>query len=214
MANTRIEDRNSEFITPDLDIKKLSILQQIRDLKKATPPEKTEFIGSVRYKVTGNKIVADINERTEAARSALFELQHAVADPFRDEDIDAERLRSKGAVNRDSIENRNIIFIQSDDLYQLLYIEDNIEEANNVATFLLRVSLKGDDKQPVDKGSKVNFTFNDPVSLRGPQIKITKEKIQQVDPSKPAEGPSKSRENQKLPLSVRTGRGGFTDNLF
>lgn len=185
-GNPKIKQNDIDFITPDLDVKKLTSLLATREARRAIEPRQNEFEGSLTYKVTGNKVSSTDQNNTISGRQ-FFEINHAVADPFRDPDVDTERMVSKGTVDRDTIEKRVVLFLQSDKLYQMLYVDTSLDDANSLATFLLRIAHKGDQKPNMDLNSKINFNFKDPLSYRDPQIIITSEKTQKDNPGETAQ---------------------------
>lgn len=217
MANYKMKD--ADFISPDLDVKKLTIAMKKFLDRSLAEPDKTEYNGTLMYKVTGNKVMTITQTISREVSQTFFEINHAVADPFRDEDVDEERMKSRGLVDRSTIEKRNLLFVQSDELYQPLYIPNSIEEVNNLATFLLRIPHKGENKPSLESSSKVVFAFQDIKNLRGPIIKTTAENQQKVPPTKIEEKPSKSTppiptqtaedRPSGSPLVSRSSGGGF-----
>lgn len=178
-----------DYVTPSLNIDKLILnLEKRIDFteKYLESQAKNEFEGELIFRVIGNKPTTTVVTPTIDDLTPI-DINHAVADPFRDDDVDRARINSRGIIDRDMIEKRNIFYLQNTQLANILFLTTTEELRENLATFLIRISHKGDDQPNIDKGSNIKFSFREPFSMRNPYIIISKEKNQ----SKPAEASQK-----------------------
>ena len=160
------KQNEKNFLTPDVEVTALLKLLSKKVFEDTETKTSNEFVGKISYKLTGNR-------KTTDASSPRFELaQLAVADPFRDSDVDRERVRSKGIVDRSTIEDRNVLYLQSEQMYHVLYLADAEEDPLALASFLLRVpyNVKSNNELKVEKGNNLIFSFKDRANLRDPWI--------------------------------------------
>lgn len=182
MPNPPIQDKFLDFITPQLDYQRLTLALSAV-VKKALPTTKqTEFNGSLRYRVLGSKITDNSILPGVITTTIIdkFDINHAVADPFRDQDVDNERLSSKGILDRDTIEKRNVLYVEGAEIGHMLYLTADQEDASNLATFLLRIVHKEHEPVSLSQGSKILFSFNDLEGMRDPFLIPSKEKDQKT----------------------------------
>lgn len=186
--NPPITDKSFDYITPDLDIIKLvRILARDKTFySNVAPLKENEYIGQLIYRSVGNK---NRYGTTSPDIVGNADLNHPSADPFRDSDIDNERIRSRGIIARDSIEKRNVLYLQNDEFANLLFLAGQ-EQADNLATFLIRINHKGEEQPPLDQYSKIIFSFTDQASMRDPYVVLTKEKDQSKTATKPEQKPT------------------------
>ena len=89
-------DPDNNILNPDADYIRL-----ITGIVKERAKEKTQktnlFTGNVKYRVVGDRTFG-LNQN-EDKNIAGFDVMHPSADPFRDPDVDKERVNSKGAVS-------------------------------------------------------------------------------------------------------------------
>jgi len=153
-------------LTPDVEVNALIKLLSKKVFEDTETKTSNEFVGKISYKLTGNR-------KIKGATDGDFELlQLAVADPFRDPDVDRERVRSKGIVDRTTIEDRNVLYLQSEQMYHVLYLTKKQEDLSALASFLLRVpyDIKANSKIDAKQNSNLIFSFKDRVNLRDPWI--------------------------------------------
>lgn len=182
--NPLITDKSFDYITPNLDLVKLvKILERDKAFSEKALKKESELEGELIFRAVGNKLTTLV---TTAPRTSdvipFFDINHAVADPFRDADIDKDRIKANSTIDRDMIEKRNVLYLQNDTYAHILFLPINEEEAGNLASFLLRISHKGQQQPKLDKNSKIKFGFGDPYSMRDPHVIIEKES----DQNKPA----------------------------
>ena len=167
MANERpivkASDPNNNFLNPDTDARYLRIALTKKVIEQNTKKKKNEFIGTIKYRVDGS--------RSYVVKTS-DDLEHPSADPFRDTDVDKERIRSRGIVDRQTIEDRNVVYLFSEQLYHILYLEKNFEDKNSLATFLLRVPYSKNKTREFDNtpGTQIVFSFKDRENLRDPWL--------------------------------------------
>lgn len=181
--NPSIIDKGHEYITPNLDLPRLVKILDKRltyTEKYLESQTKNEFDGELIFRVIGNKITTGIIP-PEGTTQTLgpVDINHAAADPFRDPDVDTSRVLSRGLIDRDTIEKRNVLFLQNKELANILFLAETEEERGNLASFLIRIVHKGEEQPLLNKGSKVKFSFRDPSSMKEPFIVLAKEKDQQ-----------------------------------
>lgn len=158
---------HKNHLTPDVEVTALVKLLSKKVFEDTETKTSNEFVGKIVFKITGNKTTAAGNTGTDN-----FELAVASADPFRDSDVDRERVRSKGVVDRVTIENRNVLYLQSEQMYHVLYLNSDEEDAAAIASFLLRVpyDIKANSKIDAKQNSNLIFSFKDRANLRDPWI--------------------------------------------
>ena len=168
MASPTVEKlKELNSLTPDIEETALLKLLAKKVLEETKTKTSNEFVGKIVFKITGNKTTAPGQTGKDN-----FELSVASADPFRDSDVDRERVRSKGVVDRVTIENRNVLYLQSEQMYHILYLNSNEEDAAAIASFLLRVpyDIKTNSKIDAKQNSNLIFSFKDRANLRDPWI--------------------------------------------
>jgi len=170
---------HKNHLTPDVEVTALVKLLSKKVFEETETKTSNEFVGKIVFKITGNKTTAPSKTGTDN-----FELAVASADPFRDSDVDRERVRSKGVVDRVTIENRNVLYLQSEQMYHVLYLNSDEEDAAAIASFLLRVpyDIKTNSKIDAKQNSNLIFSFKDRVNLRDPWI-VRKPGGQKQEPS-------------------------------
>jgi hypothetical protein len=157
---------HKNHLTPDVEVTALVKLLSKKVFEDTETKTSNEFVGKISYKLTGNR-------KTKGASDPGFELlQLAVADPFRDPDVDRERVRSKGIVDKATIEDRNVLYLQSEQMYHVLYLAKKEEDPSALASFLLRVpyNVKSNNELKAEKGNNLIFSFKDRANLRDPWI--------------------------------------------
>lgn len=171
------KQNEKNFLTPDVEVTALVKLLSKKVFEDTETKTSNEFVGKIVFKITGNKTVKNTGAEN-------FELAVASADPFRDSDVDRERVRSKGVVDRVTIENRNVLYLQSEQMYHVLYNLKDKEDAAAIASFLLRVpyDVKANSKIDAKQNSNLIFSFKDRVNLRDPWI-VRKPGGQKQEPS-------------------------------
>lgn len=186
--NPPITDKSFDYITPNLSINDLvKILARDKAFSdRINPPKENEYDGELIYRVIGNKTPLLQTNTALPTIKTFLDINHAVADPFRDTDVDKDRIRANGTIDRDMIEKRNVVYLKNDVYAHILFLTDKEEEAENLACFLIRISHKGESQPKLDKGSKIKFTFGDPFSMRDPKI-ITEKEADQNRPSETKE---------------------------
>ena len=160
------QQKEKNFLTPNVEVDALLKLLSKKVFKDTVTKTSNEFVGKISYKLTGNR-------KTMDATVPGFELkQLAVADPFRDSDVDRERVRSKGIVDRATIEDRNVLYLQSEQMYHVLYLAKKEEDPSALASFLLRVpyNVKSNNELKAEKDTNLIFSFKDRTNLRDPWI--------------------------------------------
>ena len=160
------KQNENNFLTPDVEVTALVKLLSKKVFEDTETKTSNEFVGKISYKLTGNR-------KTTDAVNPLFELtQLAVADPFRDPDVDRERVRSKGIVDRTTIEDRNVLYLQSEQMYHVLYLAKAQEDPSALASFLLRVpyNVKSNNELNAEENTNLIFSFKDRTNLRDPWI--------------------------------------------
>ena len=187
MANKPIvqKDQNNNFLNPDADY--LRLLTGVVEERATEKKKKTNsFTGKIKYRVVGSRkfgINADVSQNI-----ALFDINHPSADPFRDPDVDRERVNSKGVVDINTIVDSSVVFVHSDDLYHSLYLQENQEDVDILATFLLRVryNVKKFINVINTRDAHVEFSFKDRQNLRDPVIEESKGPKQDLTEEQPA----------------------------
>tara|TARA_Y100001938_G_scaffold22864_1_gene29709 strand:- start:136 stop:762 length:627 start_codon:yes stop_codon:yes gene_type:complete len=178
-------DPDNNILNPDADYIRL-----ITGIVKERAKEKTQktnlFTGKVKYRVVGDRTFG-LNQN-EDKNIAGFDVMHPSADPFRDPDVDKERVNSKGVVDRDTIADSNVVFVYSEDLYHSLYSSEVEDTEAILATFLLRVRYdkKKFTRLSNTKDSHVEFSFKDRQNLRDPVIEESKGSKQDLTEEQPA----------------------------
>lgn len=197
MPNPPIQEKVVDFITPDLDVKRLvKVFARIIQKQEAKTKE-NKFEGTLQYRVIGNKMTKNTFSSREKVTTLVpdLDITHVVADPFRDSDIDSERIKSKGMVDRDVFEKRRVLYVENrEEMAQMLYLAENEEDRSNLATFLLRIVSTTDENVLLDKGDKIVFGFRDLEGMRGPFIIPTEEKNQKTNTSAAAKPGSKKKQ--------------------
>ena len=212
MAKPVVErDPDNNFLNPDNDY--INVLKRIIEERSKEKRQKQNlFTGEVKYRVVGDRTFG-INGKNmdENKNIAFFDLStHSSADPFRDEDVDKERVNSKGTVDFDTIANSNVLYIASDELYHSLYLNPRKgqEPDDNLATFLLRVRYNTTSlKVHADKGSQVKFSFKDRENLRNAIIEESEEPKQQI----PEDAKEEKASSEPAPLPVSSQRTAVID---
>ena len=180
--NPPITDKFHDYITTNLDLPRLVKILDRRityNEKYLESQAKNEFEGELLFRVVGNKKTIGLFEPSETPPfSTATDINHPSADPFRDPDVDESRIISRGLIDRDTIEKRNIIFLQNKELANILFLAETEEERGNLATFLIRVPHKGEEQPSLERGSRTKFSFRDPSSMRDPYVVLAKEKDQ------------------------------------
>ena len=158
---------HKNHLTPNVEADALIKLLSKEVFQGTVTKTSNEFVGKILFKITGNKTTA-----VGQTGKDNFELAVASADPFRDSDVDRERVRSKGVVDRVTIENRNVLYLQSEQMYHVLYLNSEQEDAAAIASFLLRVpyDIKTNSKIDAKQNSNLIFSFKDRANLRDPWI--------------------------------------------
>lgn len=187
--NPPITEKFHDYITPNLDIPRLVKILDRRitySEKYLESQTKNEYEGELIFRVIGNKKTTGLIQPGEILQTLTSaDINHPSADPFRDPEIDTARITSRGLIDRDVIEKRNVFFLQNKVLANILFLAETEEERGNLATFLVRISHKGEEQPSLEKGSRLKFSFRDPASMKDPYIILAKEK----DQSKSAETP-------------------------
>ena len=102
-------------------------------------------------------------------------------------DVDKARIDSRGLIDRDMIEKRNILYLENKELAShFLFLTDEQEDIANLATFLIRIAHKEEQQPPLYRGAKIKFSFRDPSSMRDPHVIISKENDQSKTAGTPA----------------------------
>lgn len=195
-GNPPIQEKVLDFITPDMDVKRLvNVFARIIKKQEAKTKE-NKFEGTLQYRVIGNKMTKTTFSSREKATVLVTDLDitHVVADPFRDSDIDSERINSKGMIDRDVFEKRRVLYVQNNEMAQMLYLAEKEEDRPNLATFLLRIVSTTDENVLLEKGDKIVFGFRDLEGMRGPFIIPTEEKNQKTNTSAAAKPGSKKKQ--------------------
>ena len=180
-------DPNNNNLNPDGDI-----IRQVRRVVKERAKEKVQktnfFSGKIKYRIVGSRLTTKNKDLSK--NIAGFDIRHAAADPFRDSEVDRERVNSKGVVDRDTITDSNVVFVHSDDLYHSLFRldEDKAEGHNILATFLLRIryNVKKFSRLVDTKDAHVQFSFKDRENLRDPVIEESRGLKQELTEEQPA----------------------------
>jgi hypothetical protein len=94
------------------------------------------------------------------------------ADPFRDPDVDRERIRSKGIVDEETIKDRNVLYVYSEKMYNMDFAALEGEQDEIKASFLLRIpySKSNNDIDNLRKNYEIIFSFKDRENLRDPWL--------------------------------------------
>ena len=166
MANDKpkikVEEDNNH-LNSDIELPKLIKLLTERVFKGAKKNETNEYQGQIQNFIVGG---TNTDKRTGAMVNIVS------ADPFRDPDVDRERIRSKGIVDEETIKDRNVLYIYSEKMYNMDFADLKGEEDQIKASFLLRVpySKSNNNLNNLRKNYEVIFSFKDRENLRDPWL--------------------------------------------
>lgn len=155
------EDNN--HLNSDIELPKLIKLLTQKVFKGVKKNETNEYQGQVQ-----NFIIGGTN--TDKRNNSMLNI--VSADPFRDPDVDRERIRSKGIVDEETIKDRNVLYVYSEKMYNMDFAALEGEQDEIKASFLLRIpySKSNNDIDNLRKNYEIIFSFKDRENLRDPWL--------------------------------------------
>lgn len=155
------EDNN--HLNSDIELPKLIKLLTEKVFKGVKKNETNEYQGQVQ-----NFIIGGTN--TDKRNNSMLNI--VSADPFRDPDVDRERIRSKGIVDEETIKDRNVLYVFSEKMYNMDFAALKREQDEIKASFLLRIpySKSNNDIDNLRKNYEIIFSFKDRENLRDPWL--------------------------------------------
>ena len=155
------EDNN--HLNSDIELPKLIKLLTEKVFKGVKKNETNEYQGQVQ-----NFIIGGTN--TDKRNNSMLNI--VSADPFRDPDVDRERIRSKGIVDEETIKDRNVLYVYSEKMYNMDFAALEGEQDEIKASFLLRIpySKSNNDIDNLRKNYEIIFSFKDRENLRDPWL--------------------------------------------
>ena len=156
------EDNN--HLNSDIELPKLIKLLTEKVFKGVKKNETNEYQGQVQNFIIGGTNIA--------RRRDVSTLKIVSADPFRDPDVDRERIRSKGIVDEETIKDRNVLYVYSEKMYNMDFAALEGEQDEIKASFLLRIpySKSNNDIDNLRKNYEIIFSFKDRENLRDPWL--------------------------------------------
>lgn len=157
-------DEDNNHLNSDIELPKLIKLLTQKVFKGVKKNETNEYQGQVQNFIIGGTNIA--NRRDVSALSIVS------ADPFRDPDVDRERIRSKGIVDEETIKDRNVLYVYSEKMYNMDFADLKGEQDEIKASFLLRIpySKSNNDIDNLRKNYEIIFSFKDRENLRDPWL--------------------------------------------
>lgn len=157
----KVEEDNNH-LNSDIELPKLIKLLTEKVFKGVKKNETNEYQGQVQ-----NYIIGGTN--TDRDIPMLYIVS---ADPFRDPDVDRERIRSKGIVDEETIKDRNVLYVYSEKMYNMDFADLKGEQDEIKASFLLRIpySKSNNDIDNLRKNYEIIFSFKDRENLRDPWL--------------------------------------------
>jgi len=156
-------DEDNNQLNSDIELPKLIKLLTEKVFKGVKKNETNEYQGQVQNFIIGGTNTAD---RTDP------QLNIVSADPFRDPDVDRERIRSKGIVDEETITDRNVLYVYSEKMYNMDFADLKGEQDEIKASFLLRIpySKSNNNIDNLRKNYELIFSFKDRENLRDPWL--------------------------------------------
>ena len=156
-------DEDNNHLNSDIELPKLIKLLTQKVFKGVKKNETNEYQGQVQ-----NFIIGGTN--TDKRHNSMLNI--VSADPFRDPDVDRERIRSKGIVDEETIKDRNVLYVYSEKMYNMDFADLKGEQDEIKASFLLRIpySKSNNDIDNLRKNYEIIFSFKDRENLRDPWL--------------------------------------------